>query len=427
MKAKYAVILVALAASAYVASRWRSASAAGASIAGASIDRHVLYYRDPMHPAYTSDKAGVAPDCGMQLEPVYAESADRAATPSGMFHIAPEQQQLVGVRTVEVKHEATVHRFRMPGRVVADERQVYRLSARVEGWVRQIFPASTGAFVKKGQPLVSVYSRDYRMAQQSYAYALNGEDRVRGSSGTFDAVEQNRFSVAETLANLQNMGVDPAQIAEIAESRQPQFDTRLTAPASGFISVRNVFPNQHFDAGTELYRIVDLSRVWVVVDLFSHEAGYVPAGTPVRVFLPGSPHASVVAHVGDVLPQFDAASRSLKLRVEADNPAFALRPDMLVDTEVAVTFPPATTVPADALMDTGLQQLVFVDRGRGAMERRAVRAGWRYDGQVEIVEGVKPGERVVSAATFLVDSESRIQAAAAAAPGCRTPCADVTP
>ena len=230
---------------------------------GAAIDRRALYYRDPMHPAYRSDKPGVAPDCGMPLEPVYAEPAGTSAGPSTVFHIAPEQQQLVGVRTVDVKHETTTHRFRMPGRVVADERRVYRLSAKVDGWVREIFPASTGAFVKKGQLLVSVYSRDYRMAQQSYVYALNGEDRARQSSGTFDAVEQNRFSVAETLANLQNMGVDPAQIAEVAQNRQPQFDTRLTAPATGLVAVRNVFPNQHFDAGTELYRIVDLSRVWV--------------------------------------------------------------------------------------------------------------------------------------------------------------------
>jgi RND family efflux transporter MFP subunit len=406
MKPTYLVMLVVVAAGGYATSRWH-----GASAAVVSSGRRAVYYRDPMHPGYTSDKPGIAPDCGMQLEPVYAETANAPASRTAMFHVDPAQQRRVGVRTVAVNREATTHRFRLPGRVAADERLIYRLSARVDGWVREIFPPSTGALVTKGQPLVTVYGRDYRMAQQSYAYALNNDDRTSQSSGTFDAVEQNRFSVAETLTTLQNMGVDPAQIREIAASRQPQFDTRLTAPASGLVAMRNVFPNQHFDAGAELYRIVDLSRVWIVVDVFANDAQYLLAGLPVRVLLPGSSGASAVARVGDVLPQFDSASRSLKLRLEADNPAFALRPDMLVSAEVAVTFPPATTVPADAVIDTGLQALVFVDHGDGSLERRVVRTGWRYDNDVEILDGLQPGERVVSAATFLIDSESRIQGA----------------
>jgi Cu(I)/Ag(I) efflux system membrane fusion protein len=404
MKSKYAFILLALAVSGYVTNRWHGASAADASGA-----RRVMYYRDPMHPAYTSAKPGVAPDCGMQLEAVYAEPAAAPARQPDVFQVPPEQQRLAGVRTVGVKREATTHRFRLPGRVVADERSIYRLSAKVDGWVREIFPPGTGTLVTKGQLLVSVFSRDYRMAQQSYAYALNNEDRTRDSSGTFDAVEQNRFSVAETLTTLQNMGVDPAQIAEIAKSRQPQFDTRLTAPASGLVTVRNVFPNQHFDAGAELYRIVDLSRVWIVVDLFANEAQYLRPGMPVRVLMPGSSRPRVMARVGDVLPQFDSASRGLKLRLEADNPGLALRPDVLVSAEVDVTFPPATTVPVDAVVDTGLQHLVFVDHGGGTLERRAVQTGWRYDNDVEILEGLRPGDRVVSAATFLIDSESRLQ------------------
>jgi multidrug efflux pump subunit AcrA (membrane-fusion protein) len=175
--------------------------------------------------------------------------------------------------------------------------------------------------------------------------------------------------------------------------------------------VRNVFPNQHFDAGAELYRIVDLSRVWIVVDLFANEAQYLRAGMPVRVLLPGSSRTNMVAHVGTVLPQFDSASRGLKLRLEADNPELALRPDILVTAEVDVPFPIATTVPVDAVIDTGLQHLVFVDRGNGTLERRAVQTGWRYDNDVEIVDGLQPGERVVSSATFLIDSESRLQSA----------------
>jgi membrane fusion protein, copper/silver efflux system len=375
MKPRYLVILVLLLAAGYATSRWHAASAAGVPSG----------------------------------RPVYAPASDAPVRTTNVFHVPMEQQQRAGVRTVDVKRGATVHRFRLPGRVVADERLIYRLSAKVDGWVREIFPPVTGSVVRKGEPLVSVFSRDYRMAQQSYAYALNNEDRTRQSSGTFDAVEQNRFSVAETLTTLQNMSVDPAQIAQIAESRQPQFDTRLTAPASGLVVVRNVFPNQHFDAGAELYRIVDLSRVWIVVDLFASESRYLRPGMPVRVAVPGAVDANVTARVTDVLPQFDSVSRVLKLRLEAANPDFALRPDMLVSADVDVSFPVTTTVPVDAVIDTGVQHLVFVDRGDGLLERRQVETGWRYDDEVEVLRGLQPGERVVVAATFLIDSESRLQ------------------
>src|SRR5262249_17338524 len=155
----------------------------------------------------------------------------------------------------------------------------------------------------------------YRMAQQSYAFALNAEDRSKQGSGTFDAVEQTRFAVSETLGALQSMGVDPAQIEEIARVRQPLADSRLTAPVTGFIAVRNVFPNQKFDAGAELYRVVDLSRVWILADLYSDEERHISTGAAARISLATSRQEIRTARVSDVLPQFDAASHTLKIRL----------------------------------------------------------------------------------------------------------------
>jgi RND family efflux transporter MFP subunit len=208
------------------------------------------------------------------------------------------------------------------------------------------------------------------------------------------------------------MGVDPAQVEEIGRARQPQLDTRLTSPVTGIILDRNVYPNQKFEPGSELYRIADVSHVWVVADLYSGEAQYIRPGAGCKLSLSAYPQRTFTARVSDILPQFDSASGALKLRLEADNADFALRPDMIVNVEAPVTLPPAVTVPSDSVIDSGLNRTVFVDHGGGYFEPREVETGWRYDDRVEILKGLEAGERVVSGATFLVDSESRLQAPA---------------
>jgi Cu(I)/Ag(I) efflux system membrane fusion protein len=407
MKATQIVLVGAIGVGAFLAGRWRSEPPVRAA------GRRVLYYHDPMHPAYRSDKPGIAPDCGMKLEPVYAGD-DSSGAPSAL-QISTEKQQLIGVRTTEVRRTSATHVFRLTGRVVPDETRIYRVTGKVEGWVREIYAPTTGSLVKKGEPLVGVFGRDYRMMQQSYVFALNAAERAKEGAGTFDAVEQNRLPVQETLAALHSAGVDETQIEEIAKTRQPQLDTRLMAPVSGFVQARNVFPNQKFEPGSELYRIIDISRVWIVADLYSSEAQYVRPGAPVRISLPAYPQRTFSARVSNVPPEFDSVSRTLKLRLEADNPDFALRPDMLVDIEASAALPSAVTVPADAVMDAGLTHTVYIDRGEGRFEPRMVETGWRYDNQVEIVKGLEAGERVVSAATFLIDSESRLHSTARAA------------
>ena len=400
MKPGVVAAFIAVAAASYGVGRWRGHAPAPAPQA-----RRVLYYHDPMHPAYRSDKPGVAPDCGMQLEPVYADGEGSA--PPGTFHISADRQQLVGVRTVEVRRQPARHVVRLPGRVAADESRVYRVTTRVEGWVRQIFPGATGERVRKGQRLVAIYGRDYRMAQQSFIYALNTLDRVERNGGP-EPLEQTRLTVAETRANLQNLGIDAAQIDEVARARVPQLDVRLVAPVSGLIVQRNVSPNQKLEPGTELYRLVDLDRVWVLADLFPDDAQHVRGGAPGRVRLPAD-RAVHPARVSDALPQWNPARRSLEVRLEVDNPRLALRPDMPVDVEIPADLPPSLTVPADAVMDTGLEQRVFVDRGGGFFEPRPVRIGWRLGDLVEVIDGLEDGARVVAAGTFLVDAESRLQ------------------
>ncbi|MFH0878264.1 MAG: efflux RND transporter periplasmic adaptor subunit, partial [Lentisphaerota bacterium] len=183
------------------------------------------------------------------------------------------------------------------------------------------------------------------------------------------------------------------------------------APVTGFIIARNVSAGQRFDKGTEWYRIADLSRVWVLADLFAKEAKGLKAGMKARITLPDQ-REEFHAMISEVLPQFDPNSRTLKVRLEMDNPGYFLRPDMFVDVEIPVRVPPALTVSMDAVLDSGLRKTVFVDRGNGVFEPREVETGWRIGNRVEIVKGLEVGERIVVSGNFLIDSESKLEMAA---------------
>jgi Cu(I)/Ag(I) efflux system membrane fusion protein len=227
-----------------------------------------------------------------------------------------------------------------------------------------------------------------------------------------DIQDQPAQTWREARLVLQKMGFGEDQIQQLATTRQVALDVSLTAPASGIVVMRNVFANQEFARGAELFRIADLSHVWIVADLFGDEAAYVRSGAAALVSLPNRPATTLRATVGEALPRFDGESRTLKLRMEADNPHLILRPDMPVDLEFRITLPEAITVPADAVVDSGLRKTVFADRGDGTFEPRSVETGWRFGGRVQIVHGLNAGESIVVAGTFLLDSELRMHAAA---------------
>jgi Cu(I)/Ag(I) efflux system membrane fusion protein len=205
------------------------------------------------------------------------------------------------------------------------------------------------------------------------------------------------------------------QIKRMADSHQLPESIDVVAPADGFILARSISPGQHFDHGMEFYRIADLGRVWVVAEVYEQEISYLRPGGSAQITLRDEgPRLS--AHITDSLPQSEAGGGTVKLRLEVDNPRFILRPEMLVDVELPIRLPPAITVPVDALVDSGAHVRIYVEHGEGVFEPRQVETGWRFDEQVEILRGVQPGERVVVAATFLVDSESRLKTLASESP-----------
>jgi membrane fusion protein, copper/silver efflux system len=390
--------------------------------------RRVLYYVDPMHPAYKSDKPGIAPDCGMELVPVYEDgsmggsSGGAGDMPPGTVNVTADKQQLIGVRVGVVERMAPASTVRIFGRVVVDENRVHRVVSPTEGWLRELHGGTTGSLVKKDQILSTFYSRDLLSSQQAFFFALNTLDRYKITNAAEDQLMAAGQQIRAAEANLMSLGMSEAQMEELKRTRKPAREFEIRAPATGFVLARNVFPNLRFDRNTELYRIADISRVWIVADLFENEARYFTPGVAARGTLSGTPGKAFHPRVTEVLPQVDPATRTFRVRMEADNPDYLLRPDMFVDVELPVKLPPSIAVPADAVVDSGAKKLVYVDKGNGVFEPRRVETGWRAGNQVEIVKGLMPGEKIVIAGTFLIDSESRMKAAAAGITGESSEC-----
>jgi membrane fusion protein, copper/silver efflux system len=377
--------------------------------------RKVLYYVDPMHPAYRSSKPGIAPDCGMALVPVYADEASQTLLPStgtiaGSVQIDPAAQQLYGIRLAEVETDKGHGTLRVFGRVVADPTRVYRVNLGTDGYVKDTQNDAVGNHVTKDQHLATVYSPDFLSVAGGYLSA--NERTPSASTGMKENVAPSTTlgtaSAQARADRLRNLGMSDAQINEISASRKIPEDVYVVSPTDGFILTRTISPGVRFERYMDMYTIADLSHVWVMAEVFGKDAEAFRPGSKALITLPDTGE-TFEARVSNVLPQVDPATRILRVRLEVANPGFKLRPDMFVQVELPVAMPPGLTVPADAILDSGLSKRVFVQTSEGHFEPRAVETGWRMNDHVQIVKGLQEGETVVAAGTFLVDSESRLQ------------------
>jgi RND family efflux transporter MFP subunit len=368
-----------------------------------------------MHPSYKSDRPGIAPDCGMKLVPVYAQAAASSASqptplPAGVVAIDAARQQLFGIQVAPVEQTSGVRTVRLLGRVAADETRVYRLNVGVDGFVKSTADDAVGNHVRKNQKLAIVYSPEFLTVVGGY---LSATERSQNNSTAQNLAGQQGWAGVQNWADrLRNLGMSDFQIDEVTHLRRIPEDIYVISPVDGFIISRNIAASERFERHTEFYRIADLRHVWILADIFGSEAQYFRPGAVARVTLPDQGR-TLTARVSEVLPEVDPSTRTLKLRLEADNPGFALRPDMFVDVGLPERLPPGLTVPVDAVIDSGLEHRVYVERSSGVFEPRQVETGWRVGGRVQIVRGLAEGERVVTNGTFLVDSESRLYEPAA--------------
>jgi len=265
----------------------------------------------------------------------------------------------------------------------------------------------TGKYVSKGQPLLSIYSPEALATQQEYLLALRAQQMMHNNAmHEMGASTENLLTAARHRLELWD--ISDAQIETIRKTGEPLKDLTLYSPISGFVTERNAFPQQHITADTMLYTVADLSTVWVIADVFEYEAANVRIGQSASMtlaYLPGRTFHGLVSYV---LPQVDPVTRTLKVRIQLSNPGYALKPDMYGEVELHGSARRMLTVPQAAVMNSGERQVVFIDRGNGYFEPRAVTIGQQMDGRTEILSGLAAGERIVTSGNFLIDSESRM-------------------
>jgi RND family efflux transporter MFP subunit len=408
MKKLFVLALIAAAwVGGYGYGRWYAKPPAG--------EKKPLYWVDPMHPWYKSDKPGIAPDCNMKLVPVMpGEEAryERRANhmPEGSVQITPEKQQLIGVEYGKVEYENVSGALRAVARVTLDETKVAKVNSKLEGWLEQVFVDSVGRQVTKGDPLVTIYSPEALATQQEYLLAVKGRDMMHDSP-VHEMLGSTENLVAAAKKRLELWDIGDSQIAAITTAGQPLKYLTLYAPASGFVMERNAFAKQRVMPDTVLYNIADLSTVWVVADVFEYEADAVRIGQPAVLTLAYMPGRTFRGRVSYILPTIDPATRTVKVRIEFPNPEFLLKPEMYGEVEFQTGGTRRLVVPQTAVLNSGDRQTVFVDRGNGYFEPRDVKIGAQNSGRTEILSGLRAGERIVISGNFLIDSESQLKTA----------------
>jgi len=391
---------------AFVAGRYTS----GSNTVQHSSSKRILYYVDPMHPAYHSDKPGIAPDCGMALEPVYEgeDPTARLQLPAGVVALSPEKQQLIGTRVETVAKSSGSRTLRTTGRVEADDNRVYRLTAVTDGRVQSLGDNPAGTLVKKDEVLASFYSKEFRNAEQAYLGSLTSVERLRNVGRDPDEKGGGDANLRINEEQLRALGMGDPQIKELGRTKQITRDIEVTSPVDGVVLERNISREQRFEGHVELYRIADLSKVWILADLLGDDAYLLRPGARVRVNV-RELSRTITATVSSAPPLFDPVSRTLKLRLEADNPGFLLRPDMFVDVEFNSIAPAGVSVPAEAVLDSGMHKIVYVETSDNVFEPRTVEVGAAFGNRMTVKKGLEEGDRVVTAGNFMIDSESRMR------------------
>jgi RND family efflux transporter MFP subunit len=386
-----------------------------ARVAAGAAPRKILYWQDPMHPQYKSDKPGIAPDCGMKLVPVYAGSAPADSTSAnsmapGTVQISAEKQQLIGMTYGTAEYQTVTDSIRAAARVTMDETRISKVQPRIEGWIDQVFADFTGKAVREGDPLLTIYSPEALATQQEFLLAMKAQKTVH-SNPIHEMQESTDNMVGAARKRLELWDIGDAQIDEVARTGQPIKNLTLTAPRSGFIIDRNAYPKQHVTPDTVLYTVADLSTVWVIADVFEYETANVRLNQGVSLTVASFPGRVFHGRISYILPGVDPATRTLKVRVQFDNPGFALKPDMFGEAEISSGGARKLVVPETAVLNSGDRQVVFLDRGEGRFEPRNVTIGSQSGGFIEILSGLQASERIVTSGNFLIDSESQLKAA----------------
>lgn len=390
----------------------RGQAAAAAPAAAASQQRKLLYYRNPMGLADTSPTPKKDP-MGMDYVPVFdGEDGDAGAGPASanQIRISTEKVQKLGVRTELASMRLLGRTVRASGRIEPDERRMFAISPKFEGYVERLHVNVTGQPVSKGQALFEVYSPELVSAQREYAIAVQGMQAMKDAGP--DAQASMKQLAESSLVRLRNWDFSPEQVAALVGSGQASRTITFRSPVSGLITEKKAIQGMRFMPGEALYQVTDLSAVWVVADVFEQDIGLVKAGTMAKVKINAYPNQLFEGRITYIYPTMKAETRTVAVRVELANSRHLLKPAMFAQVELAVGGKtPVLTVPDSAVIDSGTRRIVLVQIKEGRFEPREVELGGRTENYAEVLKGVQEGEQVVVAANFLIDAESNLKAA----------------
>lgn len=353
-----------------------------------------LYYRNPMGLADTSP-VPKKDSMGMDYIPVFEDEGDASTV-----KVSLDRVQRAGVRSEPARMQRMTRPVRASGIAKPDERTLQSVTLRADGFIEKLYINETGRHIKVGEPMFSVYSPQMVSVQVDYRNAIR-------------AFASDRRTEEGALVRLKNMGIPDSVITQLQNDPNPVRSIDWPAPMSGVVMEKKVVSGQMVKAGDELYRLADLSSIWVIANVTEQDIGAVKTGAPAKMTFRAFPGEVFEGKVTFILHELDAATRTGKVRIEVRNPDGRIKHEMFADVEINSGAADAErlVVSSSAVIDSGNRQVVIVDRGEGRFEPRAVKLGARGDGVIEILEGLKDGEAVVTSANFLIDAESNLNAA----------------
>ena len=373
--------------------------------------RKILYWKAPMNPSEIYDHPGKS-KMGMDLVPVYegAETVDS----KGTVKIDPVTVQNMGVRMAMVKKTDFNSTIRTVGKIDYNEEKLYTVTTKFPGWIEKLYANYTGQIIKKGDPLLTIYSPDLVTTQQEYLLALKTRNKLNQS--TFESIRKNGESLLKSAkTRLEYWDIPQNEIKDLEHSGTVQKNIMMRAPASGVIIHTNVEAGMHIKEGMNLMKIADLSTVWIEVSVYDYELPWIHTGQKAKVelsYLPGKPINGTISYI---YPDLNEKARTVTVRIVLQNPGFKLKPGMFANIYVkGKSIPNALVIPDEAIIRSGKRNIVFVAMGNGRFMPREVTLGpegGKNNDQVQVLSGLQAGEHVVTSAQFLLDSESRLQEA----------------
>jgi Cu(I)/Ag(I) efflux system membrane fusion protein/cobalt-zinc-cadmium efflux system membrane fusion protein len=332
------------------------------------------------------------------------------AEPRGDVALDARRRQLTGVQTVTVEERALDRTIRATGIVTPDERRLVDVNVKLAGWIRNLRVDYTGRFVSRGDPLFTLYSPELAATEQEYLLARSAREEL-GTSAVLEARTYADRLVSAAERRLERWDISREQIAQIAARSDTTGQVTLPSPASGYVVEKIAVEGMHVEPGQMLFRVADLSVIWVEASIYEQDLPFVRVGQQASIALDAVPGKEMSGRVVYIPPSLEQESRTAKVRFEFSNTGGALKPGMFATATLHIAGQPVLVVPENAVLDSGARQFVFVDAAQGHFEPREIKSGGRANGQVQVLSGLQSGERVASSAVFLIDSESQLRGA----------------